>query len=109
MSRIKTAAINNQIYLNRATVLLACVCAVSVLLYSIFLLEAVAHAASQTSAQRTIQQISAQLGDKEAQYLTYSQGLTVERALQMGFVMPKEVTTVFATAGVGALSLRSHQ
>jgi hypothetical protein len=88
--------------------LLACVCAVSVLLYGIFLLEAVAHAASQTTAQRHIEQIRAQLSDLEARYLSYSQGLTKERALQLGFVMPKEVSTVFATAAAEAISLRGH-
>ncbi len=93
-----------QHYLTKASLVLACICAVSVLLYGIFLLEAVAHAASQTAAQRQVQQITANLGDLEAKYLTYSQGLTKEKALELGFVMPKEVTTVFAVAAASALS-----
>jgi hypothetical protein len=93
------------LYLNRLTLLLTCVCAVSVLLYGVFLLEAVAHAASQTSAERKIQDLEATLGDLEAQYLAKSQSLTKEKALELGFVMPKEVTTVFATAAASALSL----
>ena len=95
-------------YLNRAAVVLGCVCAVSVLLYGIFLLEAVAHAASQTTAQRQVRQVSAELSDLEAKYLSYSRGLTIEKALELGFVLPKDTTTVFATAAIGALSLRSQ-
>jgi hypothetical protein len=95
---IKSIALNANIYLNRIAVLLACVCAVSALLYGIFLLEAVAHAASQTSAQRRVGQISAQLGDIEAHYLSYSQALTKERAIELGFTTPTETSTVFAAA-----------
>jgi len=111
MSRnIGSVAVNVQGYFSRIAVLLAGVCAIAVLLYGIFLLEAVAHAASQTSAQRHIGQIGAQLGDLEARYLSYSQSLTKERAAALGFVTPdpKEVTTVFATAAAGALSLRGQ-
>jgi hypothetical protein len=109
MPRItSTTYVTIQHYLNRAAVLLACMCAVSVLLYGTFLLLAVAHAASQTDAQRQVQQISANLGDLEAQYLSYSRGLTREKAIELGFVMPQDVTTVFATAALGALSLRSQ-
>ena len=103
--QIKTIALESELYINRTSVLLACVCAVSVLLYGIFLLEAVAHAASQTAAQRRIGQLSVQLGDLEAQYLAYSQSLTEQRASQLGFIAPKEVSTVFATAATQALSL----
>lgn len=97
-----------QVYVNRVAALLACVCAILVLLYGIFLLKAVAHTASQTTAQRNIQHMQAQLNDLEAQYLSYSQGLTKEKAFQLGFVVPKEVTTVFATAAAQALSLRGQ-
>lgn len=101
-------ALTTEHYLGRITALLAFVCAAAILLYGVFLLEAVAHAASQTAAQRHIGQISAELSDLEAQYLLYSQGLTKERAAAMGFVAPKEVTTVFATAAAQALSLRGQ-
>lgn len=109
MSRnIKSIAFDPHLYLSRIAALLACVCAVSVLLYGVLLLEAVAHTASQTSAERHIGQISVQLSDLEAQYLSYSQGLTKERAAELGFSAPKEVTTVFATAAASTLSLRAQ-
>ena len=107
MKTLALAHAHTHHYVNRLAFVLACVCAVSVLLYGVFLLEAVAHAAAKTTAQRQLQQVSAELSDLEAQYLSYSQGLTKEKAIQLGFVMPKEVTTVFATAAVGALSLGS--
>lgn len=109
MSRqVNAAALNAQVYLSRTAALLACVCALAALLYSIFLLEAVAHAASQTAAQRRIGQLSAQLGDLEAQYLSSAQALTPQKAAALGFVQPSEVTTVFATAATRALSLRGQ-
>lgn len=109
MSRaITSAALNSQLYLSRISVLLACVCAAAVLLYGIFLLEAVAHAASQTNAQRQIGQINAQLGDLEARYLSDSQDLTPQKAAELGFVSPTQTTTVFATAATEALSLRNQ-
>lgn len=109
MSRqVKAVALDANLYLSRTAALLACMCAIAVLLYGIFLLEAVAHAASQTSAQRRIGQLSAQLGDLEAQYLSDSQALTPQKAAAMGFVPPSDVTTVFATAATQALSLRGQ-
>lgn len=97
-------------YLNRISVLLALVCALSVLVYGVLLLEAVAHAASQTTAQREIGQLTAALGDLEAQYLAQSQSLTPQRAAAMGYVAPdpSEITTVFATAPTQSLSLRGQ-
>lgn len=108
MSRLAITTFDYRAYLNRTAALLACVCAVSVLLYGVFLLEAVAHTASQTAAQRHIGQITERLGDLEAQYLTNSRGLTKEKALQLGYIVPTQVTTVFATAAIGALSLRGQ-
>jgi len=108
MSKSIATTIHVRFYLSRISVLLACVCAAAVLLYGIFLLEAVAHAASQTNAQRRIGQLQAQLGDLEAQYLSYSQSLTPQKAAELGFVTPTEVTTVFATAATQALSLRGQ-
>lgn len=106
MSRnIKSNVIDVHLYLNRTAALITCVCAASVLLYAVFLLEAVAHAASQTATQRRIGQINAQLSDLESQYLLNSQKLTKEKAAELGFVAPSEVTTVFATAATQALSL----
>jgi hypothetical protein len=100
-------AIQYQPLVSRFAFVLACLCAVSVLLYSIFLLEAVAHAASQTTAQRQIREISAHLGDLEAQYLNRSQTLTLERAEALGYVLPTSVSTVFAEAA-SSLSFSGH-
>lgn len=108
MSKVKAITLSSQIYLSRLSFILACVCAVSALLYGIFLLEAVAHAASQTNAQRSIKQISAQLADMEAQYLANSLSLTKEKAHELGYVLPEQVTTVFATAAASAISIRGN-
>lgn len=109
MSRtVTSAAINIRTYLNRVAAVFACVCAVSALLYGVFLLEAVAHAAAQTAAERHLTQINQTLGDLEAQYLSESQGLSKERAFALGYVQPTTVTTVFATVAVAALSLRGQ-
>lgn len=104
--QLTSMALTTEHYLGRMTALFALVCAAAILLYGVFLLEAVAHAASQTATQRQISRISAQLSDLEAQYLSYSQSLTKEKAVAMGFVAPKETATVFATAATQALSLR---
>src|SRR4051812_38377423 len=94
MPRIK----RYQSIISRAIFILACICALSVLLYSVFLLEAVAHAASQTTAQKRIRDLSAQLGELEGQYLSHSQTLTLQKAKDLGYVVPTTVSTVFANA-----------
>ena len=87
--------------------LLACICAASVFLYGVFLLEAVAHAAARTSAQRHIREINAQLGTLEAQYLSQTQVLTPAKAQELGFVAPLSISTVFVSTA-RSLSLRGQ-
>ena len=100
-------AITYQPYLTRAVAVLALMCTLCAFLYGFFLLEAVGHAAARQSAQQEIQTIRERLSGLEAQYLARTRVLTLERAHDMGFVAPAEVSTVYATAAANSLTL--HQ
>ncbi len=105
---MRTIAIYNP-YVTRSAALLAAFCTLSVFLYGIFLLMAVAHTAARTAAERKINTISAHLGEIEMQYLTQQRSLTPEFAQELGFVKPGEVSTVFATAATRSLSINANQ
>lgn len=97
-----------QPYVSRTLVLLAVLLAMSVFLYSAFLLEAVAHAASKTSAESQAQKISEHLSTLESQYLALTQAITPEKAAQLGFVTPPMVASVYAKGGAGTLSFQGR-
>lgn len=97
-----------RLYLARAAAAFAGLCAASVFLYGAFLLLAVEHAAALTDAQGKIQDMSAQVSDLEARYLAAEKALTPERATELGFTAPKEVTTVYASGPARTLSLRGN-
>ncbi|MDE2071644.1 MAG: hypothetical protein KGI70_02860 [Patescibacteria group bacterium] len=82
----------------RAIALLSAVCALCVLLYGIFLLEAVAHTASRSQAQAEVRSLSLKLSQLEAQYLAQTQAITPEKAKVLGYVAPAVVSTVYAQA-----------
>jgi hypothetical protein len=94
MKSVESVALTYQPYLPRVAAALAVVCALSAFLYSVFLLEAVAQAASRTSAERQIHDISSELGVLEGQYLAATQSLTPARARALGLVAPAQVSTV---------------
>jgi len=102
---MKTLALYNQ-YSRSAFALLACVCAVSVFLYGVFLLEAVGHTAGRARAGHAVSQLKSKLSDVESQYLVATQAITPARAQALGFVAPKTVTTVYATDSSHVLTLR---
>ncbi len=109
-------ALNNdlslyQAYLARAYAALVGVIVLSVFLYATFLLLAVAHTASRTTADRQVGVLTAQVADLEMQYLSSAKDLTLERAQTLGFVTPANgtVSTVYATAASRSLSLRTIQ
>ena len=105
---VERVAVMYQPYISRAAVLLAVVLTVSVFLYSGFLLEAVAHAASETSAQSQIGQTSEHLSLLEAQYLSLTQSITPQKAADMGFVTPKVVASIYAKGESGSLSFQGR-
>ena len=96
-------------YLARTAAALTVLCTVSVFLYGIFLLMAVTHTAGRTAAERQITNLSANLGDMEMQYLTEQKSLTPERALALGFVVPTQVSTVYADANAQTLTLNVNR
>jgi hypothetical protein len=98
MKPIESIAITYQPYIPRIAATLAVMCALSAFLYSAFLLEAVAQAASRTTAERQIRDISSTLGVLEGQYLMATESLTPER------VAPAEVTTVVVGGSAESLS-----
>lgn len=98
-----------QPYLNRALILLTVVLAMSVFLYGAFLLEAVAHAASKTTADAQIESVSEQLSSLETQYLALTQAITPEKATALGFVAPTTLTSVYAHGESGSLSFQSTE
>jgi hypothetical protein len=96
--QLERAAVQYSSYLPRIAALLAVVFALSIFLYGIFLLEAVAQAASKTTAERQIESLSSQLGVLEGKYLSATQSLTPGRAEALGYVAPATVSTVVLSA-----------
>ncbi|HVV15416.1 MAG TPA: hypothetical protein VHD55_03395 [Candidatus Paceibacterota bacterium] len=101
---MKSIAIACTPYLARTSAVLAAVIALSVLLYGVFLLEAVANTAKRTAAERTVREIASRVSALEGQYLTHTQALTLARATDLGFVVPADSTTVFASEGARTLT-----
>ena len=106
--RLATAALTYDSYLSRAMAALAVLCTLCAFLYGALLLETVAHAAALTSAERQMRTLTAELNTLEGTYLSATQSLTPERAAALGFVSPKTISTVFATAASRSLSLRGQ-
>lgn len=96
-------------YLSRSAAILGALCTLSVFLYGIFLLMAVAHTAARSEAQRQINSISAHLGDMEMQYLSQQRTFTPERAQELGYVEPKSVSTVSDSAALKTLTINSNR
>jgi hypothetical protein len=88
---------------------LAAFCTLSVFLYGIFLLMAVAHTAARTAAQRQVDKITANLGDMEMRYLSQERSITPERAQELGLVKPGVVSTVYSTAATRTLTINSNR
>jgi cytochrome c-type biogenesis protein CcmH/NrfG len=105
---VTRVAVAYQPYLARTAALLVVMCAVSAFLYGIFLLEAVGQAASRTTAERQIHDISSQLSMLEGQYLAATKELTPERAKALGYVAPAQVSTVIIDGSASSLSFVSH-
>lgn len=101
--KVERVAVAYQPYMPRMAALLVVVCAMSAFLYGIFLLEAVGQAASRTSAERQIRELSSQLSVLEGQYLAATKDLTPERAHALGYVLPAQVSTV-VVSGASTLS-----
>ena len=83
--------------LHRAAALMAAVVACALLLYGIFLLEAVSSTAKRADAGRENKALTAELSTMQARYLAYTKEVSPERAERLGFVKPTEVSTVFAS------------
>ena len=82
--------------------------ALCLFLYAFFLLEAVAHTASRTQAQAKIHHYTSELSGLEETYLSATRDMTLDRARELGFVTPTEVSTVYVTDPSRALSLRER-
>ena len=102
--KVERVAVTYQPYLPRVAVLLVVVCAISAFMYGIFLLEAVGQAASRTSAERQIHDLSSQLSVLEGQYLAATKELTPERAQTLGYVTPTQVSSVVVNSNAASLS-----
>lgn len=94
-------------YVTRTIALCAAVCALSVFLYGVFLLQAVAHTAQRTGSERQITKLTSKLGELEVAYLSQTQALTPEQATTLGFVTPQAVDTVYANTQARSLSLQT--
>lgn len=92
------------LYLRRSVAALVGIVVVCAFLYAFFLLEAVSHAASQAQARREVAKLSSKVGELQTKYLAATKALTPERALQLGFVAPVSVATVYAEQGALTLS-----
>ncbi len=92
-------------YAHRVLALLAAVVALSVVLYGIFLLEAVGNTAKRTAAERAIRSLTSEVSTLEQAYLTHTRDITAARAQALGFVSPESITTLYATRAEHALTL----
>jgi len=88
----------------RIVAVLAGIAGVSVFLYGALLLGAVSHTAARTSMEKETRTLSASVGALESEFLAGTKALSRDRALELGFVPPQEVATVYA--GDGSLTLR---
>ncbi|HWB34270.1 MAG TPA: hypothetical protein VG753_03065 [Candidatus Paceibacterota bacterium] len=101
---MKSIAITYTPYFKRLNALFAAVIALSVFLYGVFLLEAVANTAKRTDAQKELSAITTHIGEMESGYLASTRDLTLESVEAMGYVAPAAVTTVLADGSMKALS-----
>jgi outer membrane murein-binding lipoprotein Lpp len=92
-------------YMKRTLAVLAAVVALSIFLYGIFLLEAVGNTAKRTALERDVRNLSSKVSGLEQTYLAATREMTLERAKALGFVVPSQITTVYATRDVHSLSL----
>lgn len=106
-THIRAVAITYTPHLRRAGALFGAVVALSLFLYGFFLLEAVAHTASRTQAQRKIQTLTSQMSTLEETYLMATRHMTLDRAQELGFTAPATVATVYAGNPARGLSLRT--
>ena len=96
MTRALILLLPLRVYLNRVTAVLTVICGLSVLLYSVLLLMAVAHAAHMSAARHEIATLTSKVSEIEGVYLSHTKALTRERASELGFVAPVHVATVYA-------------
>jgi len=104
---MRTIALTYTPYVHRAATLFAAVIVCSLLMYGIFLLEAVSSTAKRAHAEREIKALTSELSTMQSQFLSYTREVSPERATSLGFVTPSEVSTVFA-ATPRPLSLVGH-
>lgn len=95
-------------HLKTSAAVLGAVAALSLFLYGFFLLEAVAHTASRTQAEAQIHSYNSKLSSLEEAYLSDTRDMTLDRASELGFVTPKEVSTVYVSNPAQGLSLRTR-
>ncbi len=84
------------LWVRRLSGMLACMCAVAVFLYGVFLLMAVSHAARLSGIDRQIQTVTAQLSTEESVYLSQTESLDPAAAAAMGLTKPVAVSIVYA-------------
>ncbi len=105
---MRSIAITYTPVLTKSIAVLAAITALSIFLYGFFLLEAVAHAAALTDTSREIRTSMTTVSQLEEQYLSLTKDVTRERATELGFVAPANVSTVFANAAARSLSVRGN-
>lgn len=94
-------------YSRSAFAVLAFICAASVFLYGVFLLEAVGHTAARARAGHAVAELKTQLSSVESRYLTETEAITPARAQALGFVPPASVATVYAAEAAQVLTLQT--
>jgi len=104
----RTIALAYTPHISRAMALLGAVAALCFFLYGFFLLEAVAHTANRTQAERQINDLTSKLSTLEEQYLSATRTMTLERARELGYVTPKDVSTVYVNDSTHGLSMRTQ-
>jgi hypothetical protein len=87
-------------YVTRIIALCAIGIALSLFLYGIFLLEAVAHTAARAEAESSAVKVGAQLASLEMEYLEYARALTPQDAVDLGYTEPVAISTVYAATSI---------
>ena len=90
-------------FLTKCIYAMCAVIAFSIVLYGVFLLQAVAHTAERARLERDTKKLTSAVSVLEREYLLKTKELTAGRAHALGFVAPSQVSTVFAKRAVFSL------
>lgn len=92
---MKTKAQKYNLYIERAGYIAFAICLVALCAYGLLMRAMFVNAAVNDSLQKSMSDASSRLGELEFEYISLKQSVTLDKAVELGFVEPKQ--TVFVT------------